>query len=119
MFRANVVDPGDVERLAKDVARSLGPIDVLVVNATPDQPHEPIEGYEHHLRTMVASDGAVMTEHAETWRWHTGEVVTLPFCSVHELVDGKIVRWWDYWDLQTLMDAAPPWWIEHIMGGYE
>jgi len=28
------------------------------------------------------------------------------------------LRWWDYWDLQTLMQAAPAWWIEHIMAGY-
>ena len=46
MFRASVVDPADVDRLAKEVARTLGPIDVLVVNATPDQPHEPIERYD-------------------------------------------------------------------------
>jgi hypothetical protein len=28
---------------------------------------------------------------------------------------GKIVRWWDYWDLATLMGAAPQWWIDQIM----
>jgi len=32
--------------------------------------------------------------------------------------DGAIVRWWDYWDLQTLMGAAPAWWIEHVAQGY-
>ena len=79
---------------------------------------EPISGYEHHLRLMVAEGDTVVTEHTETWRWHTGEEVTLPFVSVHEFRDGVIVRWWDYWDLQTLMNAAPPWWIEHIMQGY-
>ena len=41
-----------------------------------------------------------------------------PFVSVHELRDGAIVRWWDYWDLQTLMGAAPAWWIEHMAQGY-
>ena len=60
----------------------------------------------------------VVTEHAETWHWPTGEQVTLPFVSVHEMRDGSIVRWWDYWDLQTLMNAAPAWWVEHIMQGY-
>ena len=80
---------------------------------------EPITDYEHHLRLMVADGDTVVTEHAETWRWHTGEEVTLPFCSVQELRDGKIVRWWDYWDLQTLLGAAPQWWIDHIMVGYE
>jgi limonene-1,2-epoxide hydrolase len=79
---------------------------------------ERIAGYEHDLRLMVAEGEAVVTEHSETWHWHTGEEVTLPFVSVHELRDGSIIRWWDYWDLQTLMNAAPDWWIEHIMQGY-
>jgi limonene-1,2-epoxide hydrolase len=79
---------------------------------------ERIAGYEHDLRLMVAEGEAVVTEHSETWHWHTGEEVTLPFVSVHELRDGAIIRWWDYWDLQTLMNAAPDWWIEHIMQGY-
>ncbi len=79
---------------------------------------EPIAGYEHHLRLMVAEGDTVVTEHAETWRWHTGEEVTLPFVSVFELHEGTIMRWWDYWDLQTLMNAAPAWWVEHIMQGY-
>jgi ketosteroid isomerase-like protein len=60
---------------------------------------EPISGYEHELRLMVAEGDAVVTEHTETWHWHTGEQVTLPFVSVHELRGGVIVRWWDYWDL--------------------
>lgn len=80
---------------------------------------EPITEYTHHPRLAVADGDAVITEHAEEWHWHTGESVVLPFVSVHELRDGKIQRWWDYWDMQTLMGAAPQWWIEHIMQGYE
>ena len=79
---------------------------------------ERISGYDHALRLMVAEGDVVVTEHSETWHWHTGEQVTLPFVSIHELRDGAIIRWWDYWDLQTLMNAAPAWWIEHIMQGY-
>ncbi len=79
---------------------------------------ERISGYDHELRLMVADGDTVVTEHAETWRWHTGEEVTLPFVSVQELRNGSILRWWDYWDLSTLMNAAPAWWIEHIMAGY-
>jgi limonene-1,2-epoxide hydrolase len=79
---------------------------------------ERISGYEHNLNLMVAEGDTVVTEHAETWHWHTGEEVTLPFVSVQELRSGVILRWWDYWDLQTLMNAAPAWWIEHIAQGY-
>lgn len=79
---------------------------------------EPISGYEHTLHLQVADERAVVTEHAETWAWHTGESVTLPFVSVQELTDGRISRWFDYWDLQTLLGAAPAWWIDHIMVGW-
>jgi limonene-1,2-epoxide hydrolase len=75
---------------------------------------DPLTGYEHdHLRTV--SDGAtVVTEHTETWRWSSGEQVTLPFVSV-QVVDGDvIVLWKDYWDQQTLMSAAPQWWHDRL-----
>jgi limonene-1,2-epoxide hydrolase len=103
----------DVASPADDVAR--GPDQVV---ARLRLGLEPISGYEHVPRSMVADREVVMTEHEEVWSWHTGETVRLPFVSVHELRDGKIVRWWDYWDLATLMNAAPQWWVEHIMQGY-
>jgi len=76
---------------------------------------EPLEAISHDIRTIVAAGDVVVTEHVEHWSWPTGERTSLPFVSVHELADGKIVRWWDYWDLATLMNSAPAWWIEHIM----
>ncbi len=103
----------DVPSPADDVAR--GPEQIV---ARLRLGLEPISGYGHTLRLMVAEGDVVVTEHSETWRWHTGEEVTLPFVSVHELRDGAIVRWWDYWDLQTLMGTAPAWWIEHVARGY-
>ena len=79
---------------------------------------EPIERYEHHLRNLVADGDMVLTEHVEEWFWHTGEHVALPFVSVMELRGGQIIRWWDYFNLPTLLDAAPQWWLEHIAPGY-
>jgi ketosteroid isomerase-like protein len=76
---------------------------------------EPLAGIGHTVRTVVADGDVVVTEHTEHWTWPTGERADLPFVSIHELVDGEIVRWWDYWDLTTLMGAAPAWWVEHIM----
>ena len=38
-----------------------------------------------------------------------------PFVSMQETARRRIVRWWDYWDLGTLMGSAPAWWVEHIM----
>jgi 3-oxoacyl-[acyl-carrier protein] reductase len=46
LFRASVVEEAEVNRLAADIAQQLGPVDILVANATPDQPHRPIEQYD-------------------------------------------------------------------------
>ena len=80
---------------------------------------EPLEAIYHHPKHMVADGDLVFTEHAEEWHWPTGERVVIPFVSVHEIRDGKIVRWWDYPDLQKLLNAAPKWWVEQIMKGYK
>jgi limonene-1,2-epoxide hydrolase len=103
----------DVPSPADDVAR--GP-DQIVARLRLGL--ERISAYEHDLRLMVAEGDAVVTEHVETWHWDGGEQVALPFVSVQELRGPSIVRWWDYWDLQTLMQAAPDWWIEHVAQGY-
>jgi len=46
LVRASVVDADEVDALVEQVASELGPIDVVVVNATPDQPQRPIEEYD-------------------------------------------------------------------------
>ena len=80
---------------------------------------DPLESIGDERALMVADEDAVVTEHVEVWKWATGETMRLPFVSVHELRDGKIARWTDYWDMQTLVNAAPPAWFEHVMQGYK
>jgi 3-oxoacyl-[acyl-carrier protein] reductase len=46
LFRASVIDEAEVNRLVREVTQQLGPIDILVVNATPAQPQKPIEVYD-------------------------------------------------------------------------
>ncbi len=75
---------------------------------------DPIDHYTHHQQRMVAEGDTVVTEHTEDWHFHTGEVVSLPFVSIHVIEAGKIVLWRDYWDLGTLMSGAPSWWIERL-----
>ncbi len=80
---------------------------------------EPLEDIIHQPGLVVADEKTVMTEHAEEWHWHTGERFVVRFVSVHEIdFEGRITRWWDYPDLQGLLEAAPVWWMEHIMEGY-
>lgn len=73
-----------------------------------------LSGYEHQRGAIVAGDGVVVTEHAETWHWETGESVTLPFVSVQRIAGDHILVWRDYWDYQTLMQAAPAAWHERL-----
>ena len=80
---------------------------------------EPLSGYTLHPGSIVASGDLVITEHVEDWAWHTGESVSLRFCSVQEVRNGKVDRWWDYFDLGVIMNAAPAWWIEQVAAGYK
>ena len=76
---------------------------------------DPIERFEYHEHRILAEGDSVIVEHTEVWHFHTGEVMRNPFVTVHEVKDGKISLWRDYWDVQTMMNAVPKWWIEQIM----
>jgi 3-oxoacyl-[acyl-carrier protein] reductase len=45
LFKADVTDAAEIRDLVARVRASLGPVDILVLNATPDQPHCPVEEY--------------------------------------------------------------------------
>ena len=66
-FPADVTDPDSVDRLVADVAATLGPIDVLVLNATGPQPSADLTDRERHedmlgffLYSPVLLGGAVL-----------------------------------------------------------
>jgi 3-oxoacyl-[acyl-carrier protein] reductase len=46
LVKASVIDPAGVERMFADIQRQSGPVDILVVNATCDQPQKPIDEYD-------------------------------------------------------------------------
>jgi limonene-1,2-epoxide hydrolase len=79
---------------------------------------EPLDGYFHFPKHMVAEGDIVVTEHVEQWRFPTGEIIDHPFTSVMEASGGLIVRWHDYSHIGNLTDHAPAWWLEHISGGW-
>jgi len=79
---------------------------------------EPLTGYFHFPKHLIAEGDLVVTEHVEQWRFHTGEVIDHPFTSVMEVRDGLIERWHDYSNIANLTEHAPPWWLEHISGGW-
>lgn len=46
LVQASAIDEREIAGLVETAQGKLGPIDILVVNATPDQPHKPIEEYD-------------------------------------------------------------------------
>jgi 3-oxoacyl-[acyl-carrier protein] reductase len=46
LVRGDVTSEADVARMTAEVAKTLGPVDILVLNATPAQPQKPIEEYD-------------------------------------------------------------------------
>jgi limonene-1,2-epoxide hydrolase len=73
-----------------------------------------LAGYEHFEGPITTTGNVVMTEHREVWHWPTGETASLPFVSVMA-VDGDVITLWkDYWDYNTLMNAAPAAWHERL-----
>lgn len=46
LFKANVIDESSVNNMFDEIEEKLGAIDILVPNATPDQPLKPIEEYD-------------------------------------------------------------------------
>ena len=72
----------------------------------------------HHLHRLVADETTVVTEHTEDWCFAPDHVVALPFVSVQVLDGGKITLWRDYSNIDTLLSAAPPWWLEHVTASW-
>jgi limonene-1,2-epoxide hydrolase len=73
----------------------------------------------HHLHRMVADEGCVITEHTEDWCFAEDHVVSLPFVSIQEIEGGKIRLWRDYSNMETLLSAAPQWWLEHVTSSWD
>ncbi len=71
---------------------------------------DPVERFEHAVHRVVAEGDSVVVEHTETWHFATGEKLTNDFVTIHEVRDGKIALWRDYWDLNRMMAQAPKWW---------
>jgi limonene-1,2-epoxide hydrolase len=75
---------------------------------------DPVERFEHEIHRVVAEGANVVIEHTETWHFGTGESIRNHFVTIHEVRDGRIRLWRDYWDLNTMMAQAPKWWIERL-----
>ena len=68
---------------------------------------ESLSSYVNHEGLLLSDGVDVMYEHSETWTFATGEVLELPFVSVHRVRDGQVSLWKDYSDFNTLLSQAP------------
>ena len=65
----------------------------------------------HH----IAADGdVVFLDHTEKWTFKSGETCEHTFCTMHEMKDGKVYRWSDYWDVQKFVGQFPAWFLEEM-----
>lgn len=46
LIRGNAIDEADIQTMVSQIGETLGPVDIVVPNATPDQPQKPIEEYD-------------------------------------------------------------------------
>lgn len=74
-----------------------------------------LAAYENRDGTLVANGEDVIYEHSETWTFKTGEVLHLPFATVHKVRDGRVSLWRDYWDYGALTSVAPQEWQDGLL----
>ena len=70
---------------------------------------------EQVTHNIVSDADTVILEHTEKWTFKTGETVEHTFCTVHKMLDGKVIKWSDYWDVQKFVGQFPGWFIEEMM----
>jgi ketosteroid isomerase-like protein len=69
------------------------------------------EQITHHI---AAEGDVVFLDHTEIWTFKSGEQAKHTFATLHEMKDGKILRWSDYWDVTTFASQFPAWFVEEV-----
>ena len=53
--------------------------------------------------------------HQACWTFTSGEAASHTFASTHEIKDGLVYRWKNYWDMQKFVGQFPAWFLEEMM----
>ena len=69
---------------------------------------------EQELHHVAAEGDVVFLDHTETWVFKTGERASHTFATMHEMKDGLIHRWSDYWDVNKFVSQYPQWFLEEM-----
>ncbi len=70
--------------------------------------------HEHMIHHLVCEGDVVFLDHTEVWTFKTGEKATNQFATLHEMKDGKVAKWSDYWDVSGFVGQFPKWFLEHM-----
>jgi ketosteroid isomerase-like protein len=70
--------------------------------------------HQHTIHHMVCEGDVVFLDHTEVWTFKTGEKATNQFATLHEMRDGKVARWSDYWDVSGFVSQFPQWFLEEM-----
>jgi ketosteroid isomerase-like protein len=55
--------------------------------------------HEHTIHHLVCEGDVVFLDHTAVWTFRTGEKVSNQFATLHEMKNGKVSKWSDYWDV--------------------
>jgi ketosteroid isomerase-like protein len=75
--------------------------------------------HQHTIHHIVAEGDVVFLDHTEVWTFKQGEKATNQFATLHEMKDGKIAKWSDYWDVSSFVGQFPPYFLEIMAKGSE
>jgi ketosteroid isomerase-like protein len=70
--------------------------------------------HRHTIHHMACEDDVVFLDHTEGWTFKTGEKVEHTFATMHEMRDGKVAKWSDYWDVSGFVGQFPQWFLEEM-----
>ena len=70
--------------------------------------------HQHEIHHIAAEGDVVLLDHTEVWTFKTGEKATNRFATCHEMSDGKISKWSDYWDVASFVKQFPQWFLEEM-----
>ena len=63
------------------------------------------DGIDFQIHRQVSDGNVVMNERTDTMRRKDGGAIPLPVMGIFEIVDGKIAKWRDYFDMATVTNA--------------
>jgi ketosteroid isomerase-like protein len=76
-----------------------------------------LSDHQHTIHHLVCEGDVVFLDHTEVWTFKTGETATNQFATLHEMKDGKVSKWSDYWDVGGFVGQFPESFLKEMAKG--